>query len=71
MPWESHISEGVQEATDGEGRVVCFRDDEESDFSFGLGGHGLHGHILGRQSVHSTQGLQDSQGDWSQEREAI
>jgi hypothetical protein len=64
-PWDSHILEGVQEATNGEGRVVCSRDDEESDFSFCLGGQGLRGHIACRESINSTQGLQDSQGDWS------
>jgi hypothetical protein len=44
---------------------------KKSDFSFSLGGQGLRGHIPGWESVHSSQGLQDSQSDWSQEREVL
>jgi hypothetical protein len=41
QPWDSHISEGVQEATDGEGCVICSKYDEEHDIGFKIGGQGL------------------------------
>jgi hypothetical protein len=38
------------------------------DFNFGLRGQGLRDHIPSSESVHSAQGLLDSQSNWSQER---
>jgi hypothetical protein len=51
-PWDSDISEGVWEATNGEGRVICSVDDEEPELCFRIQGHGLCSLITGWESVH-------------------